>query len=455
MTEQATSRHKRFQQALEALSRSPRFALFQGVQIGRLMPEGCQTSQAVSELTFGELVEQMLTSGSSSVVLTSEQEEELYHLLEVLSEESEPLLFGPDDDIPELIPDSFGSIAIPTMDEQLTNRDASDDTDPPDDVPIGSVQLELALRASLAAITAHTRYHEVRKRTVGEFWDPAWTAAPFEEAMSIEQLAGLDLAVLFKKRMVTDTRIQSILRALARVQAHLDGAVPPSSESLDPVATTQPMLPSPPSRTTPATLSDASTRQARPPLSVAACAIAEALEATYPEWPIATALRGRLSSSECASIVLGEEISAATQRDLTLIVKSVLTYHERELIQALLRAPVVRIEHITLALFGAKDATSARARCIATLVARGFGALPLSPCAALSVELWTQNPKLVQSLIRGAQSRATRGSRSVSLPLDLEHLDPYLQEWIQAQGKGKSSRTEKRNRLNNRHRRGR
>jgi hypothetical protein len=455
MTEQAASRHKRFQQALDAFSSSSRFPLFQGVQIGRLMPDGCQTSQALRELTFGELIEQLQITGAVSTVLTSEQEDELYHLLQALGEDEEPAPCGFDDDIPGLIPDSFGGVEIPTMDEQLANQSGSDAAEPPDDVPVGSVQLELALRSSLAQITSHTRYQEIRKRTVGEFWDPAWTAAPFEEAMSIEQLAGLDLAVLFKKRMVTDTRIQSILRALARAQAHLDALGTAPVEVAHAVTSTGPAVPPVASRSTLPVSNAVLAKRAPLPLSVAAGALVEALEAPGIDWPIAKTLLTRFSSVECAALVLGEDLPGVTQRDLARTVESALSVYERELVEALLRAPAVRIEHIALALFGAEEATSTRARCLAVLVARGLGAVPLLPRTVLSAELWTTNLQLVQGLVDAIQSSTTRRSRSASVRFDLDLLDPYLQEWIQAQGKGKSSRTEKRNRLNNRRRRGR
>jgi hypothetical protein len=453
MTESTATRHKRFKEALEAFSRSPRFALFKGVQVGRLMPEGCQTSQEVSELSFEQLVEQAHTVGSPAMPLSAEQEDELYHLLIVLSEDNESAILAPDDDISVVIPDSFGSIDIPTLDEQLSHSEEAEPSEPPSDVPVGSVPLELALRASLAKIVSHKGYPAVRKRTLAEFWDPSWTPAPFEEAMSIEQFAGLDLAVLFKKRMVTDTRIQSILRALSKVQSHLDAAGEGHAAL--------PQEPAPPRVSTTLSVPVESghplphTGESCSPFSISRLAVMEALAGAHEGPALMVAIRRHFSVAECAGIALGEVTSKRAFGELRRIVQSALTAPERELVEALLRAPAVRIEHIARALFGPNSTITARTLCLAAIAARGLGAVPVPSRRASEPEFWTLAPKQLEQLLGGDTSGKAKRSSSTQTLMGRQHLDPYLQQLERAQGEGKSSRKERRNRLNNRRRNGR
>jgi hypothetical protein len=430
MTQQVTPIKKRLHQALVSFGSSPRFSLFKGVQIGRLMPEGDDSVAELAELTLEQLVEQAQGQELASLVLSPEQEEGLLHLLMALGEEVECGKLAPDDDISSVVPDSFSSIDIPTLDAQLREQVGDVDSETADDLPCGSVPLELALRSSLAKIVAHVDYPRVRKMTIGEFWDRSWTAAPFEEAMTIEQFAGLDLAVLFKKRMVTDTRIQSILRALRRVLEELDHPTEISELASDQARAPISSSPKPMQKISPAR-ELGFIQPTQLPASVAAGAVVEILLVARGSSELVNAVCSRFSFSECAEIILGQEISKAVYRDLKKIVERLVAREARELIFALLTAPAARIEHIARVLAGVGEPITAASLCVAAVVARGLGARPVMPQPGNSAELWAIDAALKSD------------------------LDPYLQEFLKAQGKGKIRRKESRNRLNLRRRKGR
>ena len=458
MSHTATPRREQLYQALEAFSRSPRFFLFKGVQVGRLMPEGCGALGALGELTFEQLLDQVLSSSDSDPSTTAEQEDGLFHLLQVLSEDAgDSAQLAADDDISIFAPDSFDAVDIPTLDEDLKGEARAREQDEPDDVPIGSVPLELALRSNLSKIASHERYQSVHKRTLGEFWDSAWAEAPFEEAMSIEQFVGLDLAVLFKKRMVTDTRIQSILRALRRVIEVLDsGAVKvpsPRHESLRTSVRDADRLPKQLRADDQSLVDDV--RMLHPiPLSVAALAVWEVLEQASIKEPLAQALCERCTPAECAAIVLGDALSGATKRTVKSVVNATVAKRSLELVAALLRATAVRLDHIVIALCGADAPPTTLSIIEAAVVARTLGAVPASVDGAVCEGFWTLYPEALQALVQRGQGKRSRSKSRVVGPETYAQLDPFLQRWLQAHGKGQGSRRESRNRLKHRCRKG-
>jgi len=462
MSHTELSRREQLQQALEAFSRTPRFFLFKGVQVGRLMPEGCGPLGDLGDLTFAQLLDQVQSAGGLDLSITAEQEEGLFHLLQALGEDAgEPTQLAADDDISILVPDSFGTVDIPTLDEELKHQQTINEPEEPDDVPIGSVPLELALRSTLSKIASHEKYNAVRKRTIGEFWDPTWTSAPFEEAMSLEQFSGLDLAVLFKKRMVTDTRIQSILRALRRVLEFLESDLPSTPAPRRQRPPTFADQEQKPSARVPAKspVADRTRTQETEPLSVAALAVWEILEQASGERILAHMMCERLSPTECAAAVLGETLSSATQRVLKSAVTEAVAERSLELVSALLRAPAVRLDHIVYALYGADTSPIAPLQIEAAAVARALGAVPASIGGHLCEGFWTLHPAALKVLANSSQGKSKgNGSRSraalASVAGTYAQLDPFLQRWVKAHGKGQDSRRESRNRLKHRRRKG-
>jgi hypothetical protein len=387
MSQQTSTPNKQLQEALSLFSHSARFPLLKTVQVGRLMPEGSQLLGDLAELTFEQLVERVEIATDTNVSINQESEEALLHLLSALSEDGgESSQLAPDEDISVVIPDSFTSIDIPTLDEDLKRlSEIPNEDEPPTDVPIGSVPLELALRANLAKITAHDKYNLVRQRRVGDFWDPKWTPAPFEESITIEQLAGLDLATLFKKRMVTDTRVQSILRALNKVLDFLGENSRSVVSAVDQKVSAAESYHEPRRERSEAV----HTRKCRdtPPdvgASVEALAIWEAINGSFADEaelrigdPIATKFLACFSPERSVEILLGKELLKNEQSVLSKIINDGISPGARDLSLALLKGPGVKVDLIAKAIFGADTQVSSYSRCIATLVARGLFAKPV------------------------------------------------------------------------------
>jgi hypothetical protein len=460
MAERTTVPHKVFKEALEEFSRSPRFSLFKGVQIARLMPEGCEDIQGIGEMTVEELLAVVRERGGLPETIAPEHAEALSHLLVVLGEDSESTPLAPDDDISVVVPDSFSSIDIPTLDEQLANQNTLDEEEPPGDVPVGSVPLELALRAALSKIVAHKGYADVRARTLGEFWDPEWIGAPFEEAMTIEQLAGLDLAVLFKKRMVTDTRIQSILRALYRAQTYLDEReqVKVGDTHERAVQDTAGVLREMPETLRRGTVPDTSATPISLGVSLppAALAVVEALRAGVSRSPLAAILLEHFSLHECVAIVCGDQISTRVLRELKELIERGVATQTRELALAFLRAPAVRISHIAQLVSGGDRDVSAHSLCIAAAVARGLGAVPIRLGVTAGEEYWTLDPDMVSELLKEVHGATGRPARKISVTIrDSAHLlDPgLLDQYSEALEKPPSKVRQKRKRMSSRSRR--
>ena len=428
MSEQTSPLNKQLQEALSLFSRSTRFPLLKTVQVGRLMPEGGEPLGDLAELTFEQLIERITLASDTTVSITQESEQALLHLLSALSEdsgESSPL--APEEDISVVVPDSFTSIDIPTLDEDLKKlSEVTSDDEPPTDVPIGSVPLELALRANLAKITTHDRYNQVRQRRIGDFWDPKWTPAPFEEAITIEQLAGLDLATLFKKRMVTDTRVQSILRALNRVLEFLGERSSSTEEGTDPrapVAENQRER----SREKPEAIQRRVITEipAEIGASVEALAIWESINASCVDEaelrigdPIATKFLACFSPSRCVEILLGGDLDRHERSLLSKIINDGLSAGALELSLALLKSPGAKVDLIAKAVFGSDLPVSSYKRAIATLIARGLLAKPVRIRGRVISGFWTLDQKLLE--------RSAKSPRNTQLT----SLDPFLHSLI-------------------------
>ena len=227
--------------ALIGFAASPRFLLFKDIEVKRLMPESVGVLGLPATLTFGGLAEsaETIRDGGENTLgdfsnITTDEEQELLRILAAFNE-----------DLDTPIP----SIPADTMNNRDAEAPSSNETEElyspseSESAPIGSVPLELALRGNLSRIAAHPLYETVRLRAIGEFWDRSWIGAPFEEALSIEQLSRMDLAVLLKKRMVTDTRVQSIVKALGRVISHLEDSSTTTIGACDKTACASPGMP--------------------------------------------------------------------------------------------------------------------------------------------------------------------------------------------------------------------
>ncbi len=183
----------RLSKALSTFAATARYGMLKTLQVGRFVENGPTEIGVLSEYTFEKLIELGSRKISKLRWLTPSQEERLLTLLAALSEGEEVMVVPPP----------------PRSKSEMVN-------DPGEEEEIGSVKLELDLRETLKSLRAHDDYARVKDKSLAYFWDPVWPRAPFEEAFTIEQLAQMDLSMLFKKRSTSNRRVRNMILALGR-----------------------------------------------------------------------------------------------------------------------------------------------------------------------------------------------------------------------------------------------
>jgi hypothetical protein len=387
-------------QALIAFSRSPRFELFKGIEIGRLLPEECQSHPDLSALTLQDLLERFLRGDQDGYLITAEQESSLLHLLRALVDDG-------DEAVSTTTP---AQMAPPLESSESYNETIQEEqSPPPDEHEVSSVKLELDLREQISAIVAHPSYESARRRTLGEFWDKSWTPAPFEEAFTLGQLAKMDLAQLFKKRMVNDNRINNIVRALRRAKDELDrqgrifgsasaSIAEPHNQECAPVARVSEV----------ATLSCVA-----PPLDLrgaAKLAMHHLLAAgvSVDRYTLVErfrlALLLELGVVRCIEIVLNRSAKKSELARIKQVAERELDSRDLSLARALLSGVGASEAEIARALgFKAYDYSSPLEQVLASIVAIGLGAVVVRYQGVECEGFWTLHPDLLESVYQGAQ----------------------------------------------------
>jgi hypothetical protein len=398
--------------ALQAFAASPRYAVLKNLQVGRLLPEECEFSGPLCDLTLESLVELGSARIAGSSALTLRQEATLIQLLHSLTTEEEELSSSP-----EVAP-------------QLHEADTRDTqgTRP----TFGSVQLEIMLRQRLEAVCHHERYESIRRRTLGEYWDARWTPAPFEQALRLEQLAKMDLTVLFKKRSVDDNRVYLICCALERAYNSLsipaiDAAVSTPSERASLDSRLQPLVA--PSQWRLGDLRIGSAKKAIIELI--------ALTAEHPQdedtQRLVNAVMGSFSPEEFISLVCDETVSPDLLTRARDLVELTVAADRRQLIAVLLQGPGVHSGSVARMLSGSPGIQGAVIELLAVLVARGLGAQAVRHRGDVCEGFWTLNVDLVAHLIAEAQRAPKKVSRTQTEDQQSPSLDPILLDWIRVQ----------------------
>ena len=373
--------------AVEAFKSSRRYMVLKNLQLGRIVPEECHFPDELGALTL----EQLVAGGVDSLArlhLTPVQHDSLIELLRSLSAEEE--------------------ILAPS-----TSHEAEDSASV-QHPQIGSIQLELLLRQHLSQITSHERYGDVRRRAIGEFWDSAWTPAPFEEALRIEQLANMDVAVLFKKRSVNDNRIYLLCQALDRVVSLLNTSVSSQISQSAPLVTPRRELPE-------------EWRQVKSDLTIsekALCAViyrCSELPRTARGYSIALAIMEALSQKECISIVCGEEMHPNLLKKIRESLVSSIPAEVVRTITVALQGPGVHARDIASLLRSCEQDDSTALEVLATVSIRALGGEPVRFKGEVCPGFWTSNPELFTFLMN--QKKLVAGRAELS-------LDPFLLDWI-------------------------
>jgi hypothetical protein len=402
--------------ALLAFAASPRYAVLKNLQVGRLLPEECDFHSPLAELTLESLVELGSARIVGSSALTLRQEATLVELLSSLASAEE-----------EIIQPS-GELVV--SDRPSTTGAESEVSS------FGSVQLELMLRQRLEALSSHERYASICRRTLGEYWDARWTPAPFEQALRIEQLAKMDLAVLFKKRTVNDERLYLICCALERA---LQSLVVPV---IDAAISSPESAPAPLSSgiDSPAAHSEAvEWRIADSRLSSPKKAIVEliAIAARHQQDPtlhqLLQAVIRTFSPDEFIQIVFGEELSPELTKRMKQVVEEILRADRWQLLSVLLQGPGVHITAVAHMLSNVGRNEGAVIELLAVLIARAMGAHPVQYKGVVCEVFWTLNVDLIGHMIIEAQKVPKKLPRGQTEPLSSPALDPILLDWVRVQ----------------------
>ena len=387
------------------LRESKRYAFFKHVNLGRLLSRDFAELDHLAELTLSSLIELITREGTSSLSL---QEEQIGSLCELLSAMLE-------DEPSNILPVSA------SIEESAS------------DVAVNSIQLELDLRDNLKRLAEHKRYKEVKDKPLGEFWKPAWLPAPFEEMLTIKQLGSMDLSVLFKKKMVSDSRVECMVLAL---EAALD-AITDDSQMIETVEI------------------DSNERFSESLFedivvdNLGHRAILEVVRLQHGE-PRYRAIcffideiAQKLSTGELLLLLGEQQVPAKLQKRLKAIITKCLEERAVKTISYLLQGPGVDLEVVGHMCVGEELKYDAVIGFVALLVVRGLGAQAVEHAGHISQRYWSVNPCLLEHILSeiGPQSRVD----DICI-----HLDPKLHAWCQSHGGAVKKRTEKRKRLNSR-----
>ena len=183
----------------ERVQKSERYLFFKHVNVGRLLSQDFSELEHLAELTLASLIELITMEGCSALELGSQQAKSLCELLRaIIDEDKSGALLETSEPVPSL-----------------------------ETAPASSVQSEIDLRQILDQLSKHDCFSDLRHRTLGEFWKPHWVPAPFEEMLTIQQLVSMDISSLFKKKMVSESRIECMVKALEAALVTLESASPP------------------------------------------------------------------------------------------------------------------------------------------------------------------------------------------------------------------------------------
>lgn len=313
-------------------------------------------------------------------------------------------------------------------------------------------QLEQDLQGLLAAIKAHPNYDTISGRALGEFWDPTWTPAPFEELLTIRQLTSFDITTLFKKKAVTESRTVNVYQALQRIfDALVEG---PTS--------------SPKKREKPeqkAHLNSSGQLAGCDELTVfsaPARAVHEVLTRVRTEQRdddltrLAEDFLAECSADECVEVILGKQLAPELARRISQLVQNTVPQPMLSMIQRLLEGPAVRIDYVARVLRSSKVQPDALIVCLATLVARALGAAEVVYQGTVCTGFWTLNSTLLQSLHGQLIRKSPRKGGDSASQREQVSLDPFLLNHLkdvpQSQGRPQSQRQGKGKRLKSRRR---
>ncbi len=222
---------RNFRNTLMSLVESPQFPLLRNLPISHLLGNKAAQFSSLSKASLDDLV-QMLDAEISPLI--SLKPGELKTLAALL--------------LPLTTSNSKAASATSPF-KKVTHLHPSakhrDDT-----LYIGASEAERRLLAASERVRDSSAFSLLCSKKLGEFWNPDWPRAPFEECMTFRQFAKLNMDQLLKKRSFGIEKILAVLKAVEQGLSVCEkGKTPPiieTTKSTDAAAETQapPELPS-------------------------------------------------------------------------------------------------------------------------------------------------------------------------------------------------------------------
>jgi hypothetical protein len=423
-------------QALRRFAASPRYGFVKTLQVGRLVGAEGNPLGVVNELTFEKLVELGTKRIAKLGWLSRQQELLLVQVLDAFSDSESGAVVGDSAEPP------------PTILSSDSSGDSSGEQCFADEPVVSSVQLELDLRERLQQLQRHPHQAQLAMRQLGEFWDPGWLRAPFEESFTLGQLAHFDLANLLRKRTVSSDRLRCIVKALDRALSETPAAQPlaPTAPALPLTATAaQPRPPhgSVPLRRGPVSPTTAVTEwvhAARPVLPyhealleffAQACLTAAA--SAHPLACSVARLPELLSARQLLPLLQGLPGDEVTYQQLQAWRSEATVAHSLQGAALILQGPAVPLMALASALFdGAFE--GAAARLAAQIVVLALGASQPHVQGRACQGTFSLNPELLAALVERALEKQPRRLTKELLSKELARLCPALEaevhQWL-------------------------
>lgn len=387
--------------ALRDFSRSDRYGFLKTLQVGPLLGDDRNALGELSDRTVEELVLLALQAPDQLSHITSAQERVLTTVLTALSE------------------GGGAAQVIEAPEIKDSDEDSSTVTG------FNSVKCELDLRERLARLKIHPQFSRVENLPLKHFWDPSCASSPFEETLTLNQLMGLDITVLSKKRTMTESRFVSMTKALDHALAALDR----------PVASRETLKTEAPVRQV-AVVSDGPWRDGVEGLSPVQAALVDAFSRGVAEvqgevTPFEESLvefSHSFSASEFLAVFSGDSLSQAATQRLARWAKAPALAQTAVVLKAAFSSPGVHLSTLTLA-FKGEGGPDVFYALGGVLWARALGACEVTVGDRRCEGVWTCNPVLLDLVIKEARTRHRKAPAKALLEV-CPSMDPFLHRWL-------------------------
>ena len=189
---------------LTRVAESSRYAIIESLHLGHIVKGKSKIDATIEWLTLAEVTQ-----------LGAEAVSELPGMGPAKVRKLIQFLRGLVDDEPALKKESE------VITETASGRQArSLQAEEAEDLPhLSSVQAEQSITKALEALKTNPFLVTMRGRHLGEFWDPAWPKAPFEESIQLGQLVEMRADYLLKKNSFFGKKVSAFIRAVERAAA--------------------------------------------------------------------------------------------------------------------------------------------------------------------------------------------------------------------------------------------